>query len=908
MQEEIDRFPTLHGWQLEESKANLYLFACAIACTVDDYFTRQWLNLSALSNRLPRFRPVITFIQALLRLLTSIAASGDRRASRWRRRWDSCVSRACALLICNASSQREQFEQLKTVWSQLGGYRLPDGLLERRMRLPEAYRSQDMSHHDVLLLARRYCASSAATERPTVLMGLRTAGAYFVPLMTEYLKGQNRRRVSWFSIRPKNGVTWREMLQLRRAAKENAQMLVVDDYPATGHTLRLTLEKIQQFGIRPEQIVVIAPTHTAQPNWPQLSGIAGRIPYVTIQPADLHKVALLSSEIVERLCGEYYAARGWERVRVLDDDRVRELNERLAIHSRDGHHVREKRVFSIELSTASGKTAATRVLFKSVGWGWLGYHAYFAATRLKGFVPDAIGVRNGFLLMEWVDDVAQDPALHQKQETVKVLASYVAARARRLPLSGDCRFENRTYRWTGSDAILRIFRAVYGSYLNRLKIPALRKELAKYLPAMPTLIDGKMHPGEWLSTPSRMLKIDFEHHNFGGAEPDIVDPAYDLAVSIFEFQLSKAEECELVRIYEEQSGDTSTRARLLLYKILYGSIVMDGSMANVTAGRNAVKNNALYLAARDFLIYAMNDFCASLLGPAKPVRWSESLFFMDLDGVFDQELLGFPHATQSGLQALGLLRAHDFSVVLNTGRSVQHVRQYCEAYGLPGGVAEYGAVFVDAVRGMEIPLIDPIGAEQLAQCREAIRQLPGVFIDPRYEYAIRAYRCTPRGPGAVDDATLRDLLKRSGFNNLTIITRGSDSYIVQKRTGKGTALRFVRNEVGSASSPVTAIGDSRYDIGMLKSAEFAYAPSNCCALVREVVRRGQCRVMRQGFQNGLLAAVQHRLRREGGRSGTAPIPLPGGSDQLNNLMQTMLRAADRRMILQILVVLSWWSL
>ena len=48
LKEEIDRFPTLHGWQLEESKANLYLFVCAVACTADDYFALRWLNHSPL--------------------------------------------------------------------------------------------------------------------------------------------------------------------------------------------------------------------------------------------------------------------------------------------------------------------------------------------------------------------------------------------------------------------------------------------------------------------------------------------------------------------------------------------------------------------------------------------------------------------------------------------------------------------------------------------------------------------------------------------------------------------------------------------------------------------------------------------------------------------------------------------
>src|SRR5262249_25650145 len=159
-----------------------------------------------------------------------------------------------------------------------------------------------------------------------VLMGLRTAGAYFVPLMAEYLKTQNRQSVSWFSIRPKNGISQWERGQLDGAVKDNARVLVVDDYPATGHTLRLTLETVMRLGVRAEQIAVLAPTHRAQPNWVQLARIDERIAIVTIQPEDLHKAILLSSDFVESLCTSYYETQGWEQARVLHDHRVDEIN------------------------------------------------------------------------------------------------------------------------------------------------------------------------------------------------------------------------------------------------------------------------------------------------------------------------------------------------------------------------------------------------------------------------------------------------------------------------------------------------------------------------------------------------------------------------------------------------------
>ncbi len=905
--EELDRYETLDGWQREESRANLYLFVCAVACTVDDYFSLSWLNFPSLSKRFPQLRGPITIARAVLDVAQAVVKAGDRVAWRWRRRWDECIARACCLLMCNPMADREELETLRSLSIQLATAKLPNALLKRRMRLPEAFRCQDMTHHDVISLISRFCVSFSPSDRPLVIMGLRSAGAYFAPLMAEFLKTRRWSSVSWFSIRPKNGLAGWEKQQLRTAANENAHLLLVDDYPSTGHTLRITLELLSQCGIRADQIAVLAPTHPAQPHWVQLAGIDPRIPVFTIHSSDLFKTALLAPDHVEAVCQAYYSTEGVD-VHVIQDKAIDDLNVRLAEHSKDGHHVRDKRVFALEFSKAGESPRSKKILFKSVGWGWLGYHAYIAGMRLHGFVPRVIGLRDGLLAMEWIDRTEDLPQSDSSAQTVKLLGAYTAARARRLALSGDCRFEKRTYRYTGSDEMLNIIRAVYGSYINRLKTPALRKELHKYAAAMPTLIDSRMQPDEWICTSEGTYKGDFEHHTFGGAEQDIVDPAYDLAAAIFEFGLNKGAEQELLGIYREESSDTSIDTRILLHKLLYGSLVMRYTLANAASGKEPDKNNARHQGARDFLVYSMNDYCAKLIGATKQLQWSDDLFFLDLDGVFDQELLGFPHATQSGLVSLSLLRSHGFSVVINTGRSIQHVRRYCDAYGLPGGIAEFGAVFVDAVHQRELPLIDEIGSEQLVRCREALKEIPGVFVDPGYEYSIRAYRYNRSGTIGLSDDELKQLLRGPEFSHLTYIRRDPDSYIVQKRTGKGTALRFVRREVGSATVPVSAIGESKFDIGMLKAAEFAYAPANCAPAMRDLARQGQCRILRQQFQNGLLAAVRHRLRQKGAHRVADSLKLPAGADHLNSLMQSLLKAADRHIAIQILVILSWWSL
>ncbi len=896
--EELDRYPTLSGWQREESKANLYLFVCAVACTADDYLGLRWIDLKPVSKRVPKLRPLLASVQPVFDAVECAAKGGDAGVRRWRRVWNEAVEIVCRAIVAERANEAKHWMRLRSIASGAANTRLPQALLKRRMRLPEAFRAQDMAHFDVLTLIQRYCDSNPKKDEPIVIIGLRTAGAYFAPLMTEYLKSQGFSTVSWFSIRPKNGTGRFEARQLKAAARDRKRILLVDDYPSTGYTFRITFDLLNGFGIRSEQIAVLAPTHTAQPKWAQLAKIRPPIQVFTIHPDDLYKMSILNRAGVARLCSEYFGADG-SKARVVDDPSIGTINRRLAEHSKDGHHVRDKRVFSIDFERDGQPAAGKRILFKSVGWGWLGYHAYFAGTRLDGFVPKVIGLRNGLLLSEWVEQTP--PPAEVKDTMVNRVASYVAARSRRLPLPGDCRFERRTYRWTGCDDILNILRSAYGPYVNRLKLPALRKQLQKVVTSVPTLVDGRMNPEEWLHSAGGIFKTDFEHHNFGGGEFDIVDPAFDLAAAMFEFGFSKLEQQELLRRYIEESGDSTVEQRILLHKILCGTVAMQRATNAAIAGKDPLRNNERRTRARNFLVYSMSEFCAQFVRqPMQSLSWTQLLFFLDIDGVFDQELLGFPHATRRALEAIALLRAYDFTIVLNTGRGINDVRQYCEAYDFPGGVAEFGSVFFDAIRQREIPLIGGAGAEELAACRETIQQLPGVFLDSNYRFAIRLYRYKNGTTSGLSPEEVRAVLKSSGFSKLAYISRDADTYIVQRRTGKGAALRSVRRMVGSPDIPVTAIGDSKQDISMLAAADISYATGNCSPLLRKLSRQGNCRVVKQGYQSGLLAAVKHRVRQEGRR--VAP-ELP----HREGLIETLLQAADRGVIPQAVSALMWWS-
>src|SRR5215813_8740579 len=57
--EECAAYRTSDGWPRQECRINLYLFACAVACTADDCFNFRLVNLAPLYLQLPRLRLVL---------------------------------------------------------------------------------------------------------------------------------------------------------------------------------------------------------------------------------------------------------------------------------------------------------------------------------------------------------------------------------------------------------------------------------------------------------------------------------------------------------------------------------------------------------------------------------------------------------------------------------------------------------------------------------------------------------------------------------------------------------------------------------------------------------------------------------------------------------------------------------
>jgi len=848
-------------WQRAESRANLFLLLCAACCTLEDYLAHRPCDLSPAVRRLPGLRTYIRAVESSLNTAAKLRRLRGTRAARLlREELAHCIDLVCEILVDSGDGSPLGWANLGVAMRCVSCTGLPNELLNWRSRIPEAFRCQDMSHLDALAMAQRFLRAAKRDDRSVFVVGLRTAGAYFAPLVKAFLAAEGFPVVGWMSIRPKFGMSREERARFVRAVTATTRVVVVDDHPNTGATFAKVLELLDGLGLTSERVVFLAPGHPAQLDW---SGMMVNARPVILPFSELHKHRLLQDDAaIACILGDLYGQQGWTDVSLQASAQVETLNAELAAHFPDTFEVRLKRAYRVRLCRAGASPTERYVVAKSVGWGWLGYHAVLAAVRLAEFVPPLVGLRQGLLFSEWVGPPDRSARRPTPAQIIPRVAKYVAARVNRLSLDVGPGIATLGVESAGWDSLLRTLCLPYGRFLGPLFRSRLQASLEHYRSPQPTLIDGKMGPDEWVVSGAGTLKLDFEHHNFGGAQQDVVDGCYDLACAIRDLDMSPADEELLLAQYSRETGDAAASERLPFYKLLCGIAAMRTAAYCVVRGSSRDTQegwNISYNRARDFLNVQMARHCA-LSSPWRqtPPCWSSRLFFLDLDGVFDAEYLGplFQHTTPSGVQALALLVASGYSVVLNTGRSVEHVKRYCEIYSLPGGVAEYGSVFFDAVENSEVPLVDERTLLQLNHCRAQLEQMPGVFADPGYRWSLRAYRYSGGLTIGLGASELAGLLAAHNLDQLDFIVREADSHIVQKGIDKGTGVLFVKGYLPRHQGPVVAIGDSAQDLCMFEQTDVAYIPRNFVPAHRAAVRAAKYRLLRTARQSGLLDAAR----------------------------------------------------
>jgi hydroxymethylpyrimidine pyrophosphatase-like HAD family hydrolase len=903
LQDELRAWPDIpDDWRRQEVLANVFLLSCALADSVDDHLAGEGYDFSRAVAVLPGLRRLARGADALLAGARALRTVRVEPLRRWREEWGAAVHAFTVASLAAPRAEPLDMTAASTRLSALLDGPLPSGLVGRRVGVPAAFRSQDLALEDFLELTARFVDAFPDRGRPLVVVGLRTAGSYFAPLVRAVLARRGYGDVESLTLRPKRGLPRREQAVLARGAHRGALALVVDEPPDTGATVAAVVAALRRSGVPDDRIVALLPIHPSRRDWQdgcEAMPLAG-IRLLTLEPEAWHKERRLAAARIEERLETYFRARGYSHCSVLSSPAAERLNRQLASGSEQKFHTRLKRVYAVSLLSGEGRTEWRYVLAKSVGWGWLGYHAFLAAEALREFVPPVLGLRDGLLFTEWLPQTRARPE-RERGPLPERLAAYVVARRRRLALDADPAPELERRYQKGVELLASALGGAYGwkpaVVLERSRLQrALRQDPS---PA-PTLIDGRMSPREWVSGPSAILKTDFEHHGIGKTELNVTDPAYDLADAILHFKLSADEEERLLGRYQESSGDATVEERLFFFKLLAGTVALRTALSNLGDVRLRGRHEEFhrgFVEATEFLIAQAARACGTGCRPPQPPRWSSPLVVLDVDGVLDKQVFGFPSTTAAGIEALRLLHAHGAAVALNTARTLEQVREYCQAYGLVGGVAEYGAVVWDAVSDRQRVLVAPDSREELRRLAEALARLPGVFLNPLYRHSLRAYTFGRERTVPLPLPLVEGLVSELGLERLVVRQTYIDTTVVAAETDKGKGLLALRELAGRGDIDTVAIGDSEPDLPMFRVARRSFAPRQIAC--RGVAQQLGCRIAARSYQPGLLRAVRSVVHP---RVDACRKCQPGR--RASGMWWELLRAADRHPLASLLRALA----
>ena len=895
---ELKKLGRTTGWQYSEVTANIFLLSCAITDTIDDYFLGSTFDFSKLVRLVPIAGPAVRLVHGLLEWRSRLRLALLFKLRMWRNTWAEAVTDFVQHAMVSSPDRGAVLQQRDRLALLLP--RHFDGSLgSRRPKIPAFFRSRDFAPPDCFELARKFIAEFPQSNRPTVIVGLRTAGSFLAPLVCAYLR-HNRREATWIAIRPGKGLSAPEREALEVASRRKSHVVIADESIHSGQTLVKCIDQIGNLGFTREDFVVLNPVEPALPDWKvsRLCQSLSGVHIVTLEPKERHKYRLLESRpaVKERL-NEYFQARGYTDVQLMSDPETVRLNRLWQDEPPARVDFRLKRVYKVSLQAPSGAHEVRYVIAKSVGWGWLAYHAFFVGRRLAQWVPPMLGVRDGILYSEWLPqgENGAEQSIN-REETIRCLASYVAARSKHLRCGGDPVPELvREDRHKGFELLASCLSRAYNSRIvAAAKRPQLRRELAQQNDFSPVMTDSKMFSDEWIHAGNKLTKVDGEHHSFGKNELCITDPAFDLASAIFHFELSEEESERLVSYYVAESGDTNVERRLFLNKLLASVRVQsladhDLHHARLFPQRGAA--NRQYISAWNFLVRESVRECGKRCVRPEKIHWHAPLVVADIDGVLDRMVFGFPCTTVAGIKAISLLHAHGYCIALNTARTVDEVKEYCRSYGFAGGVAEYGAILWDAISNKERVLVDSEALNQLSNVRDAFLKIPGCFLNDDYQYSLRAFTYQNGRTTPVPFLLAQDLLAGLNANRLSIHQTGLDTAIVAKAVDKGTGLLSLLEFVGLPARDIFAIGDSEPDLAMFRVANGSFAPGNVTC--RKEAQLLGCYIANASYQPGLLEIAKRISHPDGGtcdRCRTIDAHRPKDKD----LFISLLEAADEK--------------
>ncbi|MQS15215.1 HAD family phosphatase [Streptomyces kaniharaensis] len=720
------------------------------------------------------------------------------------------------------------------------------------VRPPSCFCNFDQYPEDVAELVRRFAAEHPAHDRPLLVVGVRTSGSYLAPLAGAALRQQGYRQVTVCTARPGASLLPGRAAELRRLVRGEGLVLLLDDPPASGRSLAQVAAAAERAGFPASSIVLLLAVCEDEPVLPRR---LDRYPRVVLPGPDWHVRELLRPAALAELVP-----------RLLPDFRPPLEVGPLGPQTRGAH-------LAVPVTArVDGRTLP--MVAESAGLGFLGRRAVVVADALGELVPPVYGFADGVLLRARLPGEQRDRA--GERVAPADVARYVAARQRRLAVDAD-----RSLRLTGRGPVWEVASRHLAPILGRPEVllravlldPLMHRLLTS---GRPCVVDGRTLDRNWVADEDgRWVKTDFAEGAFSNMNLTSYDAAYDLAgaaVSLDGLDGLNDTEGELRSRYEELSGERVSPARwcvLCLVQALGLGMPRPGHM-RVSSRDRARSRRAQARAVQRFLAetYLSDLTEADPRGP-----WC----VLDVDGVLETDPLDVPAGSPTGMLALRALRAHGYRVLLATGRSLPEIQDRCAAYGLAGGVAEYGTAVHLSVPGT-VETVLPAGWEGPdAELRRRLALLPEVTVDPFSRRIVRASLVHDSRRTGLPAATVAALLHdgtAGGFGSplddrFDVVPGERQTDFVPHGTDKVHGVRALLALLGADGAvPVLAVGDGPADLGLLRWALNGVAPANASP----EVRAAGVPLTRGAYQAGLADAVARLIGHRPGRCPTCRPP------------------------------------
>ena len=698
------------------------------------------------------------------------------------------------------------------------------GLSDDLVRMPACFHSFDQHPDDVRWLTRAFLLRYRVVDVPLCVVGVRTSGSYLAPLYAAALRAQGCRGVETLTYRPGRPFLRDERATLRAVARAGGLVLIADDPPASGSSLATTAQTVSAVGVPDSRIVFLLSLFNDDDELPPTLSRWSAV----VQPWREWSIHRRSSAApVSRALAEM-ADPGIEVAEV----------QPLKLPYTRGERSHVRALFAVRLlDRHTGNATLRHIVAEGAGLGYFGRQSLAAAIALPGHVPHVYGFADGLLYRDWLPS-GEKPA--PDTTLADVVAGYITARQRALPAraAGAEDLDDR-------DPVWEVAALLLSGQFGRFSVPArplLLEPLMRRLLAHdhPTVLDGKTDHRHWLSDPATggVRKVEFYQRTFGRLALACFDPVFDLAGAAAD-PPDLSFEALLRDAYLRASGQQVDPERWLLYRLAQlWRLRRAGDLDADQAGQRSAAAIHDYLAGR-----YLRD-----LPPAEG-----PLCAIDLDGVLECDGLGYPATSPTGVLALRALTAHGYRPVLASGRSMPEVRDRCAAFSLAGGVAEYGAAITRDDNPTD--LRPPDARAVMDRVRDELSDCPGVALDPRYRYVVRAR--TSAGPvparllaslPALEDSRLRIV---HGQGQTDIICTGID---------KGSGLHALAERLSQAGCAL-AVGDTEMDLPLLERASLARAPRNA----RLGAGGARIRLTRGAYQAGLSDACAALLGHPPGR-------------------------------------------